>query len=306
MKLVFMFSGQGSQYSGMLKSAKQYPDAIDVYQRADEILGFEISRMCLTSPQEELRKTHITQPAIFTHSIALACVLKSYGIFPEVVVGHSIGEFAALVTANVIGFEDALKVVEMRGTLMSRVKREGTMLAIAGLNANKVNQLCKEASEVGYSDISLHNTPTQYVVSGETQAVKCVENLAKQAGAVKTTILNVSHAFHSKLMEEIESQFFAILDEVEFNDATVPIVLNCTAKYSTKKNEIKEDLKKQIICPVLWHQSIKLLIEEGYMDFVEVGPGRVLCGLLRNIDKGRNSYNIDSPQEMRRLKKSRT
>jgi [acyl-carrier-protein] S-malonyltransferase len=283
-KIAFVFPGQGSQFVGMGKDLyEQFPEARDVYDKADRILGFPLSRLCLDGPEEELRLTSNTQPALFTTSVACLRLLEKEGIRPDVTAGHSIGEYAALVAAGAVSFQDALPLVRDRGKLMQAagVERPGAMAAIIGLGAEQVRELCEKAE--GIVDVANYNSPGQVVISGEVKAVEAASEYAKEAGAKRVMPLNVSGGFHSRLMQPTADELKAELAKMSFVDARIPVVANVTADYVRSADEIRDALGKQIAGSVRWDESIGRMVADGVGLFVEVGPGKVLAGLIRRI-----------------------
>ncbi len=292
-KIAFVFPGQGSQFVGMGKDLyERYPEARDVYDEGDRILGFALSSLCFEGPEEELRLTSNTQPALFTTSIACLRLLEKEGIRPDVTAGHSIGEYAALVAAGAISFEDGLRLVRHRGRLMQSAGADnpGTMAAIIGLSAEQVRDLCENAE--GIVDVANYNSPGQVVISGEVVAVESVSEKAKEAGAKRVMPLNVSGAFHSRLMQPTADQLAEELARTAFTDARVPVVGNVTADYVRSADEIRDALGKQIAGSVRWDESISRMVADGVGVFVEVGPGKVLAGLIKRISDSVQVRNV--------------
>lgn len=285
-KTAFVFPGQGSQYVGMGSSLIQENEIVaQTFAEADEALGFSISKICLEGPEEILRQTSFTQPAILTHSIALERVMKDAGIFPDVVAGHSLGEYSALVSAEVLQFSDAVKLVHIRGKLMevAFAPGKGAMAAIMGLSAEKVDIVCSEAQSFGVVQAANYNCPGQVVIAGTKEAVEKASEIAKSHGAKRIFPLNVSGPFHSSLMEQAAEQFTSHLNEVEFKQPRIPVVANYSAKALQSVQEIKSALFSQIANPVLWEQSVRTMLGLGVTTFVEIGPGKVLTGLIKKV-----------------------
>lgn len=285
-KISFVFPGQGSQGVGMGKDLyDSFPESRAIFDKADEVLGFSLTKLCFEGPEEDLRLTANTQPALFTTSVAALKVLELNGIQPEVVAGHSIGEYAALVAAGALSFEDGVSLVRKRGELMQAAAEEfpGTMAAIIGLSTEKVREACERASEFGIVDVANYNSPGQIVISGEVKAVEAAGGYAKEAGAKRVLPLNVSGAFHSRVMLPAAEKLSKVLAAVSFNDASIPVVANVTADYVKSADEIRESLARQIAGSVRWEESVTRMVNEGVDCFVEVGSGKVLAGLIKRI-----------------------
>ena len=285
-KTAFVFPGQGAQYVGMGKDLyDRFPEARQVFDAADSILRFPLSKLCFEGPEEELVLTANTQPALFTTSIACLRLLEKHGIEPDVTAGHSIGEYAALVAAGVLEFEDALPLVRKRGELMQEAgwKRPGTMAAIIGLDADEVEVVCSRADDAGIVDIANYNSPGQVVISGEVKAVEAASAYAKEAGARKVIPLSVSGAFHSRLMSDAAERLAVELNHACFDNAAIPVVANVTADYVYEADDIRDCLERQIADSVRWEESVARMVDDGVTLFVELGAGKVLSGLIKRI-----------------------
>jgi [acyl-carrier-protein] S-malonyltransferase len=277
-----IFPGQGSQYVGMGKDcAENNPSAKAQFQQADEILGFPLSHVCFNGPEEELRQTRNTQPAIFLHSIVLLGLLKN--LKADMVAGHSLGEYTALVAAGSLTFENGLKLVRLRGELMQRAGEisKGTMAAIVGLSPQEVESVCREASPAGVVQPANFNSPGQIVISGSIDGVRKAMEIAKHMGAKLVKELVVSGAFHSPLMESASNGLKQALDATRIDDAEIPVYANVTAEPVTKASEIRELLFRQMTSPVRWEQTVLNMARDGVARFSEVGPGKVLQGLVK-------------------------
>ena len=292
MKTAFVFPGQGSQKVGMLQDLyNAYPIVKQRFEEADEALGYSISKLCFEGPDTELVKTANTQPAILTASVACYEVLKEQGFTPDIVGGHSLGEYSALVAAGVLNFKDAVYVVHKRGEYMQEAVPlgQGAMAAILALPREQVVEICKEVNDsVGSVQAVNFNCPGQIVIAGETAAEKM-----KEAGAKRAVMLPVSAPFHSRLMEPAALRLKEELDKIQVSDAQIPVVANVTGKILTDANDITESLVTQAANPVLWEDCVAEMVNFGVTRFVEVGPGKVLTGFTKKINKDMELANVE-------------
>lgn len=283
-KVAFVFPGQGSQYVGMAKDLSQLSvEARSLIDTADQVLGLSLSTICFEGPEEELRQTKNTQPAIFLHSIVLSKLFK--GSPASMAAGHSLGEYSALVYSGALTFEDGLRIVRLRGELMQKagVDQQGTMAAVVGLEPTVLNEVCSDASNVGVVQAANFNSPGQIVISGSVSGVRKAMELAKNRGAKLVKELPVSGAFHSPLMESARNGLKRALEAAEIRHAKIPIYANVTARPVQKDVEIRDLLIRQLTSPVRWEESVANMATDGATEFLEIGPGKVLQGLVKRI-----------------------
>ena len=283
-----MFPGQGSQYAGMGKElAEKFPAAAAVYEEADQALGFSISELCFGGSEEDLKLTENTQPAILTTATAAFRVLEQHGVRPDFVAGHSLGEYSGLVAAGSVPFAEAVSLVRRRGQYMQEAVPvgEGAMAAILGLDAAAVDDVCLRASDGQVVSAANLNSPRQIVIAGDRDAVGRALTLAKESGGRRAILLPVSAPFHCTMMMPAETRLEADLDAIAFGDLKFPLITNVDARPVLEGKEARRALKLQVSRPVRWHETIRLLLEEGVDTFVEVGPGKVLTGLVRSVEK---------------------
>jgi [acyl-carrier-protein] S-malonyltransferase len=299
--VAFVFPGQGSQYAGMGKAlAEQYEPAHVVFEHADEVLGFPLSKLCFEGPDEELKKTENTQPALLTVSIAAYRVLESLGYRPSVVAGHSLGEYSALVAAGSLGFKDAVRLVKKRGQYMQEAVPHGVgaMAAILKLPPDKLDGVLGEAAQGEVVTAANLNSPDQVVIAGHANAVQRAMELAKAAGAKRAVALPVSAPFHCPLMRAAQEKLRADLHATEFRDLQFPLVNNWQAKEITKAADAREGLYQQVPNPVRWTDAIRHIADRGTKHVIEVGAGSVLVGLCRQIDPSIKTAKFGDPSEL--------
>jgi len=300
-KVAFVFPGQASQYPGMGKElAEKYPAARAVFDEADKALGFSVSKMCFEGTEEELKQTANTQPAILTVSVAAFRVLEEKGITADYVAGHSLGEYSALVAAGSLKFADAVRLVRKRGTYMQEAvpAGQGSMAAIMGLSPAVVLDACKRAAAGEVCAAANLNSPDQTVISGNVGAVKRAVEIASQSGAKRAVVLSVSAPFHSELMMPAQEKLEKDLKATHFADLQMPLVTNVDADTIRKGEEAQSALVRQVTMAVRWEESMRMLLDEGVNTFVEVGPGRVLTGLMRQIERSVTTLNVEDEKTL--------
>lgn len=297
----FVFPGQGSQYCGMGRDIfEAFPAAEELMKKADAILGFSMTGIMFNGSEEELRQTRYTQPAIFLHSLAIAALIGNDGI--AMAAGHSLGEYSALCFAGAISFEDAMRIVARRGELMQKAGKEnpGSMAALIGMQDSSVEALLAEASLEGTVQAANFNSPGQVVISGDIAAVRKAVKLAPAHGARMAKELVVSGAFHSPLMKPAEQELAEALELVDIHDAKIPVCMNAVAVPVTSASEIRKNLIRQLTSPVLWTQSIEAMVKNGVNNFIEIGPQKVLQGLIKRIDKSVTTAGVDTAEDVSR------
>ncbi|MBI2822125.1 MAG: ACP S-malonyltransferase [Acidobacteria bacterium] len=291
--IAFVFPGQGSQTVGMGKElAERYPEARTVFEQADAVLGFSLSRLCFEGPAEELNLTANTQPAILTCSVAALRVLQRGGLEPSLMAGHSLGEYSALLAAGALDFADALRVTRSRGEWMQEAVPvgAGSMAAILGLGEEAISDLCASVGEFVVAPANF-NGPGQTVIAGHRQGVELASRRALERGATRVIPLAVSAPFHCPLMKPAEEKLARLLQQTAFDDPVVPVVCNVDARIVQSGADARDCLIRQVSKPVRWLQSVELMVGRGVVEFIEIGPGKVLSGLVRRISKGATTAN---------------
>jgi [acyl-carrier-protein] S-malonyltransferase len=303
-KIAFVFPGQGSQAVGMGKDLHGlYAQARATFAEADAALGFSLSGLCFDGPEEELRKTANTQPAILTVSVACQRVLAEKGLLPAIVAGHSLGEYSALVAAGALAFADAVRLVRKRGQLMQEAVPlgEGSMSAVLGLEREAIIAICRQTEEkVGPVQAVNFNCPGQVVIAGATAAVDAAGEALKQAGAKRVVPLPVSAPFHSTLLKPAAEKLALELDKITIADAAIPVVANVDGRILTKGADIKASLVRQAASPVLWEDCVAAIAAFGADTFVEVGPGKVLTGFMKKIAKDAVTLNVEDDTSLQK------
>jgi [acyl-carrier-protein] S-malonyltransferase len=295
-KLAFLFPGQGSQYPGMGKDlAAHFPESRAVFDEADATLGFPLSRMCFEGTEQELKLTENTQPAILTISVAAYRALAARGVQPDFAAGHSLGEYSALVAAGALEFSTAVKLVRQRGRYMQEAvpAGEGAMAAILGMSPSDVADVCKKAANGEVVSPANLNSPEQTVIAGAAAAVKRAVETASQAGAKRAVVLAVSAPFHCAMLAPAQERLEPDLRAAQFGSLKFPVITNVDAEAIILGDEARDSLVRQVTMPVRWLESVREMIELGVNIFVEVGPGKVLTGLMRQIDRSVRVLNVE-------------
>ena len=303
-RTAFIFPGQGSQYIGMGKEFHEnFPAARQVFEEADDALHFPISALCFKGPPDQLKLTENTQPAILATSVAaLRVLLTEDGISPQLAAGHSLGEYSALVASGAFEFSDAIQIVRLRGRFMQEAVPvgEGTMAALLGMDRDEIEKLCEEVSQGEVISPANFNCPRQIVVAGHTKAVHRAVDRAEEMGK-KAVLLPVSAPFHSPLMKPAGSRLEKELEKITVGDLKIPVVTNVEAEINVSKAKVKDLLVAQVFHPVRWEESMRRMVKEGIEQVIEIGPGKVLSGLMRRIDGGVETKNLEDIQTLKRL-----
>ncbi|MCJ7806408.1 MAG: ACP S-malonyltransferase [Clostridia bacterium] len=304
MKTAFLFPGQGAQYAGMGHDFyDHFPEARFVFDQAAAVLGPEFLEVIFSGPEEKLKQTENTQPAILTVSVAIFRVLESLGLNAAILAGLSLGEYSALVAAGVISFKEALPLVQKRGIYMQEAVPlgQGLMVAIMGLSHNTVEQVCHTARSKGLVAPANYSCPGQIVISGYFAAVKLAVDLAREAGAKKITELKVSAPFHCALLQPVENILACELDKIEIKKPSVPVVFNVTAKFADSHDQIKLNLVRQVSNPILWEQSVHTLLASGINSFIGIGPGNSLSRLMKRIAPEVETFSVEDVKAVEQL-----
>lgn len=301
-KVAVMFPGQGSQTVGMGQELfHQHEEVKKIYETANDVLNQDLMEIMFNGPSETLTETEHAQPALLLNSIAVYSLLQKEGVQPTMAIGHSLGEYSALVAAGSLTIEDALPLVATRGRLMEEAfpKGKGTMAAVLGLKETEIKAALTEIDDDEVVDIANLNCPGQIVISGSRAGIEAAEAILKQAGARRVLPLNVSGPFHSRLMKPANEEFSAYLHDVKVQDAAMPVYANVSAAPVTDKAEVKQLLIEQLYSPVRFEQSIRHMMDKGVDAFVEVGTGKVLCGLVKKIDRKMNTFAVQDEASLK-------
>ncbi|SDE70035.1 ACP S-malonyltransferase [Terriglobus roseus] len=305
MSIAFLFPGQGSQSVGMGRDlVEKFPAAKAVFEEADDALGYSLSQLCFEGPEDQLKLTEYTQPAILTVSVAAARVLADHGVTATMAAGHSLGEYSAHVAAGTLTFADAVRTVRLRGQFMQEAvpAGKGGMSAILGLDAGRIGELCQQASDEHNCIVAPANmnAPEQTVISGEASAVTRAGELCKEAGAKRVVPLPVSAPFHCKMMEPAAERLAAELERVVILDPQIPVASNVDARMISRRADVRDCLIRQVTGAVRWVECVELLKTSGATTFIEVGPGKVLSGLMRQIDRAQKMLNVEDGDSLQK------
>jgi [acyl-carrier-protein] S-malonyltransferase len=301
MKIAFIFPGQGSQYVGMAKEfIENFPESKDVFDQASTVLGYDLARLCIDGPVEKLNLTENTQPAILAASIGILQPLERRGLTAAAAAGHSLGEYTAITAADGFELTDAVVLVQKRGRFMQEAVPEGSglMAAILGMDRQDVEKTCLEAAKNGIVAPANYNSPGQIVIAGEKAAVEKAMELAKSGGAKKVVPLTVSVPSHCAMMKPAGEALARELEKVTISDLRMPIVNNADAKFLLTASELRPSLLKQISSPLYWEDSINMMVSAGYDTFIEIGPGKVLSGLVKRIARDAKILNVEDQKSM--------
>jgi [acyl-carrier-protein] S-malonyltransferase len=305
--IAFLFPGQGSQAVGMGKDlAEKYPLARQTFEEADDALGYKLSTLCFEGPEDQLRLTEITQPAILTASIAALRVLETRIPKPCFVAGHSLGEYSAHVASGTFSFSDAVRTVRSRGKYMQEAVPVGVgaMAAILGMDLEKVTAVCRDAAQGEVCEPANINSPEQIVISGNTAAVERAAKMADERGAKRAKLLPVSAPFHCSLMKPAQDRLADDLNALKLQPPVYPVACNVDAELVTDDLRARDTLVRQVTGSVKWEQCIRLLITQGVQTFIEIGPGKVLCGLMRQIDRSKTCMNVSDEASLAKVLES--
>ncbi|MGM0379986.1 MAG: ACP S-malonyltransferase [Bacillota bacterium] len=305
-KTVFVFPGQGAQYLGMGKDLYEKYDVVkDVFKMASDALDQDMKKLIFNSSEKELELTENTQPAVLTVSIAIMKVLKEEGINPDAVAGLSLGEYAALVTAGILDFKEAVKIVRKRGQFMQNEVPVGVgaMSAILALDKDSIKEACKQASDLGVCEVANYNCPGQIVIAGKKEAVEKANEICLEKGAKKAILLPVSAPFHTSMLKGAGKKLENILKDINLKQGEIPVVANYNAEFVNSKDEVKDLLVKQVSNPVLWQDTIEKLIDKGYNTFIEAGPGKSLSKFIKRVSRKVNILSVENEKTLKRTLK---
>lgn len=304
MKVCFMFPGQGTQKPGMLRALGNQVEKVDgVFHIAKQVTGRDIKELCLTAGAEELQRTENTQLAVTAMNLSYLTLLQQEGIVPDVTLGHSLGQFSALVAAKVLTVAQAFLLVQKRAEVMSKIQRSGMLCSVLGLDLEKVSEICSHLDPSAKNlVVALYNTQNQIVIGGDCPFVLKAEEVCKEKGALRTVAIRVSHAFHTPLMQEMEEEYAAFEDTISFSNPQCQLMLNCKGDFADSIMDIKTEIKNQCCHTVFWYKGVKKVIAlSNEMIFAETGVGKVLTGMMRSIDKQQSMLMMSNPMQYDKL-----
>ncbi|MCI7813781.1 MAG: ACP S-malonyltransferase [Lachnospiraceae bacterium] len=304
MKICFLFPGQGTQKPGMMRGLENDMDKVQgIFEIASEVTHRDVRRLCMTASEEELRKTENTQIAVTAMNLAYDCLMRQEYLLPDLVAGHSLGQFSALNASGVFTLSQTFQIVQKRAQMMEKIQKTGILCTILGMTCEEVKKICKTVDPSGERvAVALHNTENQVVIGGEEKMVREAERKCMQEGAVRTAMVNVSNAFHTPLMREMEAAFFPLMDQILLQPPKCGVLLNCKGDYARDVEEIRQDIKEQCTHMVRWYDCMKKILLWENIIFVEVGVGKTLTGMIRSMRVKEKCYVVSDGKDLKKLR----